>query len=139
MSRTVTTLLRGQNRGLPVNKEIRNKFDATLKKQIDSLQQQIQEIPEVQLFKETYKEIFNPMSSASHLPKIFKDIYGLDEELRNSKGKISTDETVLKKLDIELAEKILEVQDMSEKSRLPGELGQKLKEAIAIDVGEMLK
>ena len=115
MSRTVTTLLRGQNRGLPVNKEIRNKFDATLKKEIDSLQQQIQEIPEVQLFKETYKEIFNPMSSASHLPKIFKDIYGLDEELRNSKGKISTDETVLKKLDIELAEKILEVRSVIKK------------------------
>ena len=38
-----------------------------------------------------------------------------------------------------LTEKILEVQNMSEKSRLPGEFGQELKKAVAADVGEMLK
>ena len=38
-----------------------------------------------------------------------------------------------------LAEKLREVLDMSEKARLPGEFGRELKEAVAADVGEMLK
>ena len=114
MNRTVTTLLRGQNRGLLVDKKQRNSFNVKFINQIEKLEQEIKEIPEVKRFRESYRKEFNS-SSPHDLLKMLKNIYGLDEELRNKKGKISTDETILSTLDLELTDKILELRGVAKK------------------------
>lgn len=102
------TLALSQLHGIIPNKRNISKFSKSLGDEIKEIEFSINKLPEVKEYKKKYKT-FNPLSS-DQLLILLQEFYGLSEELRNGKGKYSTDEPVLSTIKLPIAKKILNIR-----------------------------
>jgi uracil-DNA glycosylase family 4 len=112
---TATTLAAMQMRGICFDPNNHAELVKTYSTQLEGVVEDIKRLPEVIAFKDRFNQTLNP-ASPEHILRCFKDILGLDHELKTAKGGYSTDEPTLSKLkDQELAKLILKYRGVAKK------------------------
>lgn len=108
-------LVAAQNEGLVVDEEQRLKFSKEFEQELAEIERKIFLLPEIEQFYKNLHRRFNPTAPADLLV-VLKDILNFDSELRDEKGNLSTQESVLSTLDnCEIAALILEHRGISKK------------------------
>ena len=112
---TAFTLTETQMRGILFDPTNHAQLTQQYTEQLDSINEQINKLPEVKTFKDRFNQTFNP-ASPEHILRCFKNILNLDEELKTEKGGYSTNESQLSKLkDYEIAKLILNYRGIAKK------------------------
>jgi len=96
LCKALPTLTKCQQIGIPVDYELRDEIEKKLTKEIQGIELDLKDSPEVIDYESRYGP-YNP-ESPHNLMRLLKEVVGLDNELRTKEGGYTTSEDVLSKL-----------------------------------------
>lgn len=112
--KTQPTLVMAQQQGLDVDIDYKNELSDAAAIKISEIVTRFKKLPEVLDYRNKFGKSLQ-ISSPDDLLKFFKNSLGLDEELKNKKGKYCTDAVVLAGLNLPIADIILEFRGIAKK------------------------
>ena len=112
---SIIMLTHVQLRGILFDPQACAKLRTEYKTELSTIEQKIQQLPEVKEYKMVFNQPFNP-ASPHHVLSIFRDILKVEDRLKTGAGKISSDESVLSTMtDFPLARLILDFRGYAKK------------------------